>query len=122
MGNTLERSYAPTLIEILSGNQFLLSKILTATVSASILVISLRKLQNFGIFSAKDTKPIQWKKVGRVDKLFLHPLKGAKESEQNVSYFGSMGMQSEAGLHDRSFMLVDETRYIINIFGSFAFY
>ena len=118
MGNTLESFNVPTLFEIetiILDNKVLFSRILTVTVSASLLVISLKKLHKFGFFSTKDKKPIQWKKVGKIDKLLMYPLKGAKELEQNVSYFGPMGMQSEDDLHDRSFMLVDENRYAMVI-------
>ena len=110
MNNVFELSYSSLLIELVKDNRGLLTKVVTATVSASVLVFSLKKLHEIGFFSVKGKSSPQWKKVGRVDKLFLYPLKGAKGLEKNVSYFGSMGMQSDEGFHDRSFVLVDEKK------------
>ena len=72
---------------------------------------ALKKLYKYGFFSRKKELPTHWKKVGRVDKLFLYPIKGAKGLEQDVVHFGPMGMKSDDGFYDRSFVLVDEKRY-----------
>ena len=67
------------------------------------------KMQNAEMQNVKDAK---WNKVGKVDKLFLYPLKGGKCLEQQKCYFGNLGMCSEDGIHDRSFMVVEAERYV----------
>ena len=118
MSYLFDASYTATLIEFIKpiGYQGILSKILTATISASILAFSWKKFHKAGFFYVTEDPKPKWKKVGTVDKLLMYPLKGAKGLEQNVAYFGFLGMQSEGGLHDRSFVLVDETRYKSTIF------
>lgn len=110
MGNTLETTLSPALTEITSGNHVLVSQILAATVSASIVFISLRNLHKNGFFFSKVKKPVEWKRVGKVEKLYVFPLKGAKGSEQSIAHFGSLGMSSQDGLHDRGFITVNEKR------------
>ena len=85
-------------------------QIITATVSATIIGLSLKKLHKIGFFSVKANKEVKWKKVGTVEKLTLYPLKGAKGLDVPTGYFSVMGMISVDGLHDRSFTLVDEKK------------
>ena len=117
MKNVFETSYTNTLIEFIKPLCFqgVFSQVLRATISASIIVFSLKKLHKYGFFSLKKELPTHWKKVGTIDKLFIYPIKGAKGLERNVGYFGPMGMKSEDGFHDRSFVLVDEKRYLLVI-------
>ena len=112
MSTFIETSYTTNLIQFIKGNQGLLSQILTATVSATIIGFSLKKLHKIGFFSQTDDKHVKWKRVGKVEKLSLYPLKGAKGLDVDTGYFGVMGMISNDGLHDRSFVLVDEKKYV----------
>ena len=106
MSTLTETSFTTNLIEFIKGNQGLLSQIITATVSATIIGYSLKK-----VFSAaKRNQQVKWKRVGKVEKLSLYPLKGAKGLNVENGYFGVMGMISDDGLHDRSFVLVDERK------------
>ena len=111
MSTLIETSYTTTLIQFINGNKGLLSQILTATVSATIIGYSLKKLHQIGFFSKNGIKEVEWKRVGTVEKLTLYPLKGAKGIDVDAGYFGAMGMISDDGLHDRSFVLVDEKKY-----------
>ena len=112
MSTCIETSYTANLLQFIKGNQGLLSQILTATVSATIIGFSLKKLHKIGFFSQTDDKHVKWKRVGKVEKLSLYPLKGAKGLDVDTGYFGVMGMISNDGLHDRSFVLVDEKKYV----------
>ena len=110
MSTLTETSFTTNLIEFIKGNQGLLSQIITATVSATIIGLSLKKLHKIGFFSSKGIKQVEWKRVGTVEKLTLYPLKGARGLDIDTGYFGAMGMISVDGLHDRSFVLVDEKK------------
>ena len=94
MSYLLDVSYTTTLIEFIKPICYpgIFSKILTATISASILAFSFKRLHKIGFFCVKEEPKTKWKKVGRVDKLLFYPLKGAKGLEQNVSYFGFLGL------------------------------
>ena len=105
MSTLTETSFTTNLIEFIKSDQGLLSQIIIATVSATIIGYSLKK-----VFSAKRNKQVKWKRVGKVEKLSFYPLKGAKGLNVESAYFGVMGMISEDGLHDRSFVLVDERK------------
>ena len=87
MNTLMETSYTTTLIQFIKGNQGLLSQIITATVSATIIGLSLKKLHKIGFFSVKANKEVKWKKVGTVEKLTLYPLKGAKGLDVPTGYF-----------------------------------
>ena len=74
MGNTLETTLSPALNEITAGNHVLVSQILAATVSASIVLISLRNLHKKGFFFSKLKKPVEWKNAANSHSLNYHKI------------------------------------------------
>ena len=83
---------------------------LLSAISATILLLSLKRIYRHRLLQESEESNVQWKKVGKIDKLYLYPLKGGRGLDVQQGCFEKLGMGSEDGLHDRNFMLVDEKR------------